>query len=138
MKRAGILAILLVSLGLIVYQAGFAEAAPMGTAWTYQARLLDSNDIADGLYDFEFRLYDDPCTGSQQGGTVVVDDLDVFDGYFTVVLDFGAVFDGEARWLEIAIRPGASIGAYDTLSPRQETTPAPYAIYAQTAGGDGD
>ena len=106
----------------------------MGTGFMYQGRLIDSNSVADGLYDFEFELYDAPSDGNQLGtGTIDINDLDVIDGYFTVVLDFGAVFDGTARWLEIAIRPGASIGAYDTLSPRQETTPAPYAIYAQTA-----
>jgi len=76
--------------------------------------------------------------GSQQGTTVDVNDVDVSDGYFTVALDFGsAVFTGDARWLEIAVRPGTSSDPCDfaTLSPRQEVTPAPYALYA---GGDGD
>jgi hypothetical protein len=138
MKPRKMFTILLVAVGLMVCQAEFAKAAPMGTAWTYQGRLLDANEVADGLYDFEFSLYDDPCTGSQQGSTLDINDIDVIDGYFTVVLDFGAEFDGDARWLEIAVRPGVSIDAYDTLIPRQETTPTPYAIYAQTAGGDGD
>lgn len=68
-------------------------------------------------------------------------DLDVIDGYFTVLLDFGSgVFDGNAVWLEIDVRPGDSNdpNAYTTLSPLQEVTPTPYAMYAETSGGDND
>ena len=143
MKATKMLAILVLALGLIVCQAKVGEAAPMGTAWTYQGRLMDVNEAADGLYDFEFRLYDsnDPCTGTQQGSTIDINDLDVIDGSFTVELDFGSdVFNGEARWLEIGVRPGDSNDANDfvTLSPWTELTPTPYAIYAKSAGGDND
>ena len=51
-------------------------------------------------------------------------------------LDFGSdVFDGDARWLEIGVRPGDQNdpNIYTILSPRQKITPTPYAIYAQTA-----
>jgi len=109
--------------------------APMGTALTYQGRLIDANAPADGLYDFEFKLFNDPCTGTQQGSTIDVNDLDVIDGYFTVELDFGSdVFDGDARWLDISVRPGDvnDPNAYTVLSPRQEVTPVPYAL--QTRG----
>ena len=34
---------------------GLAE--PVGTAFTYQGRLIDSNNAADGLYDFQFKLF---------------------------------------------------------------------------------
>ena len=115
----------------------------MGTAFTYQGRLLDVNSPADGLYDLQFKLYDnlDPVFAAQQGSTIDINDLDVIDGYFTVELDFGsAIFDGEAHWLETAVRPGDSTdpNAFVTLSPRTEMTPTPYALYAQTAGADSD
>jgi hypothetical protein len=44
------------------------------------------------------------------------------------------VFDGNAVWLEIGVRPGElnDSNAYTTLSPRQEVTPTPYAL--QTRG----
>jgi hypothetical protein len=46
-----------------------------------------------------------------------------------VPLDFGAsAFNGDARFLEIRVRPGASGGAFTTLSPLQPITPAPYAL----------
>ena len=139
MKTTKILTILVVVLSLMVCQVQLAEATPMGTAFTYQGRLLDANQPADGLYDFQFRLYNDPCTGNQQGSTVDVNDLDVIDGYFTVELDFGSdpnIFNGDARWLEIDVRIGDSNdpNAYSTLIPRQELTPTPYASYARTAG----
>ena len=112
-------------------------AASMGTAFTHQGRLIDA---ADGLYDFQFALYDDPDPniGTQQGSTVFIDDLDVLDGYFTVQLDFA---DGEpnlyanTRWLEIAVRPADStyINDFLTLSPRQELTPAPYALFTASS-----
>ncbi|MHC4640899.1 MAG: hypothetical protein ACYS32_04585 [Planctomycetota bacterium] len=112
-------------------------AAPISTAFTYQGRLMDSNSVADGLYDFQFRLFDDPCTGNQQDGTIEADDLDVIDGYFTVVLDFGgSVFDGNSLWIEIGVRPFDSNepNAFISLIPRQELTPVPYSLYA--AGAD--
>jgi len=127
------LAILVV--GLMVSLAVVSEAAPMGTAWTYQGRLMDANEPGDGLYDFQFKLFNDPCTGTQQGSTIEVNDLDVIDGYFTTEVDFGSsVFNGNARWLEIDVRPGDSIDIsdYATLTPRQEVSPTPYAL--QTRG----
>lgn len=101
------------------------------TAFTYQGRLLDDNTTADGLYDLQFRLYNAAAGGAQKGSTVTKNDVDVADGFFTVHLDFGAdVFNGEPRWLQIGVRPGNSTGAFTILSPRQQITPAPYAIYA--------
>ena len=42
-KRGKMLKILVLALGLTVYVAAVGEAAPMGTAYTYQGRLIDSN-----------------------------------------------------------------------------------------------
>jgi hypothetical protein len=58
----------------------------------------------------------------------------VSNGNFTVLLDFGAVFSGEARWLEIGVRTNGSSGPYGTPSTRQPLTPTPYALYAPSAG----
>ncbi len=103
--------------------------------FTYQGRLMDNNAAADGLYDFEFKLYDAAEAGVQQGQAIRLDDVDVIDGYFTVVLDFGSeVFDGSNRWLEVSLRPGDSTGIFTALSPRQQIRPTPYALYAERAG----
>jgi len=137
MKPTKISAIMVLALGLMVWPVEVSEAAPMGTAFTYQGRLMDANSAADGQYDFEFKLFDDPnvILGNQQGSTIDINDLDVFDGYFTVELNFGSsVFDGNSVWLEIDVRPGDSNDPNDfvVLSPRQEVTPTPYAL--QTRG----
>jgi hypothetical protein len=59
----------------------------------------------------------------------------VLGGVFTASVDFGAVFDGWPRWLEIAVRPGVSVGDFTVLNPRQPLTAAPYALYALTPAG---
>ncbi len=103
-------------------------AASVGTGFTYQGHLKDNGNPANGAYDFQFKLFDAVSGGAQVGSTVTLDDVPVSHGLFTVKLDFGVgAFGGGARWLDIAVRPGASVGAYTTLSPRQELTPTPYA-----------
>jgi hypothetical protein len=137
-----------------------SEAAEMGTAFTYQDRLIDANYPADGLYDFQFKLYDANTDGNQLGTDVNKPDVNVVDGYFTVILDFNDAngFNGQARWLEIGIGAGQAgppesceidedcpegqicqdeicvdpTVTYITLYPRQELTPVPYAL--QTRG----
>ena len=108
---------------------GLAKADPMGTAFTYQGRLIDSNQPADGFYDLKFVLYDDFMDIM---GEINVDETQINDGYFTVELDFGNVFDGDNRWLEIGIRPGDQNDpcSYTFLNPRRKITPTPYAMYA--------
>jgi len=112
-----------------------APGAALGTTITYQGRLSDGGAPADTAYDFRFTLYNAEVGGAQVGSLVPKEDAIVSDGYFTVQLDFGAgVFVNEARWLEVAVRPGSSTGAYTVLSPRQALTPAPTALYAASAG----
>jgi hypothetical protein len=118
----------------VVFPAEVAVAMPMGTAFTYQGRLMDANSAADGLYDFQFKLYDaQDDEGIQLDGDVNKPDVDVIDGYFTVELDFGCdVFDGNSVWLEIGVRRGDVNDTYVILYPRQEITAVPYAL--QTRG----
>lgn len=105
-----------------------SPTAVVGTAVTYQGRLMVSGSPADGPYDFEFRLYDAAAGGVQIGSVVTIDNGAVADGRFTVSLDFGqSAFGGGARWLDIRVRPGAG-GTYTTLSPRQKLNPAPSAL----------
>ncbi len=128
-----VLALLLGAGRARAHAAARLPAAPggviAGTAFTYQGRLNDGGSPATGDYDFEFNLYDADSGGALVAGPLAVDDVAVTDGYFTVRLDFGAgAFTGEGRWLEIAVRPGASGGAYTPLLPRQPLTAAPLAL----------
>jgi hypothetical protein len=135
MKSTKELAKLVVVLGLMVCLVEISEAVPMGTAFTYQGRLMDKNKPADGLYGFQFKLYDsnDPCTGTQLGNTIDINDLDVIHGHFIVELDFGSeIFDGNAVWLQTSVVESPLGSDPCTLTPRVELTPVPYAL--QTRG----
>jgi len=114
--------------GPVTAQAG------IGTAFSYQGQLKDGGNPANGTYDFEFKLYSDPIVDSQVGPTVPAGDVTVTNGLFTVLLDFRSdVFNGEARYIAIGVRPGSSTGAYTPLFPRQTIAPVPYAVYAGNA-----
>jgi hypothetical protein len=136
MRRTKVLTILVLALALMLWPVEVSEAAPMGTAFTYQGRLMDANSAADGLYDFVFKLYDgnDPCDANEIGGDVNKPDVDVIDGYFTAKLDFGTeVFHGDDVWLHIGVRPGEmnDPNGYTPLSPLQEITAVPYALHTR-------
>lgn len=106
-----------------------------GTAFTYQGRLNDNGNPATGKYDFQFAIYDSSSGGTLIAGPVTASAVVVSNGLFVVNLDFGSgVFTGPARWLNIGVRTNGSTGAFTTLSPRQPLLPAPYAIFANTAG----
>ena len=121
------LSIVLVVLALAPASVGAASLTAMGTSFTSQGRLVDGGTPANGNYDFQFKLFD-VLTGGDQLGSTIAQTIAVSTGYFTTQLDFGAVFNGEARYLEIGVRPGGAGGAYTVLSPRQALTPVPYAL----------
>lgn len=114
----------------LTLSAATVQGLPIDTGFSYQGRLTDSGLPGDGIYDFRFRLYDAEAGGNVVGPLIALDDVDVVQGLFTVVLDFGAVFDGTALWMEIEVRPGASGGGFAVLNPRTELTAAPYASFA--------
>jgi hypothetical protein len=111
-----------------------ALAVPVGSAFTYQGRLADGANPANGPHDLRFVLYDAAVGGAQVGSIVTLDDVPVVEGLFAVPLDFGPdPFRGDARWLEIAVRPGASTGAYAVVGARQELRPAPNAMFSRSS-----
>jgi len=119
---------LVAAVGLAATLASQAMAqTPLGTSFTYQGELRSSGSPANGVYDLEFRLSDSANLGLQVGVTLISNDINVVDGRFTVTLDFGDQYNGDSRWLNIAVRPGASVGAYTNLSPRQPLASTPYA-----------
>src|SRR5260221_8034055 len=105
-----------------------------GTAFTYQGRLNDGANLANGSYDLRFIIYDNSVGGSQLGPILTNYATTVSSGLFIATLDFGANFPGPARWLEIAVRTNGG-GGFATLSPRQPLTPSPYAIMAGDVSG---
>jgi len=139
MNQTKIFKILLALFAVVLCFGPVGLAEPLGTAFTYQGRLIDNNQPADGLYDLQFKLFDASSDGNQLWGDVNTPEVDVIDGYFTAELDFGSVFDSNAVWLDIGVRPGelGDPNLYTSLSPRQLIAPTPYALYAKTAGSGG-
>jgi hypothetical protein len=114
-----------------------APVASFGPSFTYQGFLTSDGLPADGTFDFEFKLFNDPQAGVLLG-LVIVEDVAVTKGYFTTLLNYlPDVFSGEALWLEISVRPGSSTGTFTKLDPRQAITPVPYANYASTVPWNG-
>lgn len=110
------------------------QAANVGTAFTYQGHLNDDGSPANGSYDFQFSLYDDPDAGLQIGLTQTITNVMVTNGLFSSSVDFGeSMFIDDARFLAIDVRP-AGDGDYVALSQRQELTPVPYAISLREEG----
>ena len=126
-----------IALAVLVRAGAVHAQTPQGTAFTYQGRLADAGAPADGTYDFQFRLFDAVAGGSQSGPSVVRDDVPVTAGLFTVALDFGAVFAGSKRFLDIGVRPGASTGAFAGIAPRQELTSGPASLWSAAAPWSG-
>src|SRR5262249_11165593 len=112
-------------------------AFAQGTAFTYQGKLSDSGNVANGQYDFQIKLFDSATvgTGNQQGSLVSASNVTVTAGIFTVQLDFGACptcFNGSPRFLEIAVKP-TSGSTFMTLGPRQPITSNPYSTRSLNA-----
>ena len=98
------------------------------TEFTYQGRLLDSGFAPTATYDMQFSLFDDAATGNQKGQTITVSGVSVSNGIFTVHLDFGSQFAGDACYLQIGIRPAGGPNIFTALNPRQPLTSAPYSV----------
>lgn len=116
---------------MLAWLAGMCHSAAQGTtSFTYQGQLQDGGTNANGAYTMAFALYDAP-TGGNQIGNAITNSPTLVNGLFSVNLDFGAgAFDGNPRWLEITVISGSTT---ETLSPRVQVLPSPYALYAATA-----
>jgi len=103
-----------------------APASPVTTAFTYQGQVKKNGGAYTGACDFKFSLWDAANAGAQQGTTQNAPGVNVANGLFTVELNFGDQFKGDARWLEIAVDCGD--GAFTTMTPRILMTSSPYAL----------
>ncbi len=116
---------------IVIFMVTGTVAAQIDTTFTYQGELQQSDAPANGSFDFQFELYDVDSGGIAIAPPVLLEDIVVSEGIFTVELDFGAsAFTGDARWLEINVRDVNDAGEFTGLLPRQEVKPAPYALFA--------
>jgi hypothetical protein len=136
---------LVISLGVVVAAPRLVPAravqpaGPVSAGFTYQGRLeLDGGPVTASC-DLQFALWDAASGGTQVGGLQQVDSVAVSLGVFTVLLNEGGefggnAFAGEARWLAIAVRCPAGTGTFTPLDTRQPLSAVPYALYAVAAG----
>ncbi len=116
---------------LFLFVFGANVIAAQTTEFTYQGKINDTMGTA-ASYDFEFRLFDVAAGGTAIGTNQRLG-VPVSSGVFTVRLDFGANFNGQPRWLEIAVKPLGSPNAFTILTPRQPMSSAPYAVRSLNA-----
>ncbi|MCB9852598.1 MAG: hypothetical protein H6819_05845 [Phycisphaerales bacterium] len=135
MKRIATIA----SLGIaLVATAAFAQQ-PIGTSFTYQGQLKQNGLPVTGDADFVFTLWDAAIGGNQVGVTATSETGGhaVQNGLFTIALDFtpadGWIYDGTAFWLEVQVAYPAGSEQWETLTPRQRLTAAPYASFSTVA-----
>ena len=118
---------------IFIATGAHARPTPVSTAFTYQGQLKSSGSPVNSTADFQFTLWDALSGPTPVAGPVAANNVGIANGLFTTQIDFGSnVFDGNARWLEIAVRSPAGSGSFTTLAPRQPLTAEPYSL--QTRG----
>src|SRR5690349_7716917 len=130
MRRA--LFTLLCILTVVLLTSLPARAVP--TAFTYQGKLTDAGNPANGNFDMRFTIWNAQAvgTGTQIGPTLTRNPVPASAGIFTVNLDFTNAFTVDT-YLEIGVRPAGSGAGYTTLTPRQQITASPYAVETDNA-----
>jgi hypothetical protein len=114
-----------IALSLVFVVAAFG--VNQGTSFTYQGQLRRSGSAYNGVCNFQFSLWDAASAGTLQSGTLAINSVNVANGLFTVVLDFGELITGGARWLATSVQCSGD-GGFTQLDPRQPLTATPYAL----------
>ncbi len=129
----------------LIFTSSLAFAAIQGDSFTYQGKLIENNQPANGTYAFVVEFFD-----AQTGGVLITSMpnvvTNVSDGLFSLQLDIGDMpFDGNEVWLQLSIAPPPvaidntqGIGLPPTvLEPRHLITNSPYAIQSKFVGQNG-
>ncbi len=111
-----------VLLGILGWLVLTLASPVMAQPFTYQGILKQNGQPVNGTLSMSFKLFT-ALTGGAQVGSTITQNVAVQNGLLTVPLDFGTVWDGSDRYLEISV--GSTV-----LSPRVKITPTPYASTA--------
>lgn len=95
--------------------------------FAYQAYVEFQGRPLEGTRDLRFRMYATSSAGVPLTTALSFDDWPVQRGVVDVPLDFGPVFNGSPRWLEIEIDGS-------TLSPRQRVMATPVSLVSLSGG----
>ena len=101
------------------------DQQPVDTNFSYQGRLKRQGAPYTGSCAFQFELWDAAAGGTQKG-SMTLNAVALTEGLFSVELDFGDQFWGDALWLATAVQcPGDN--GYTDLG-REPLTAVPYAL----------
>ncbi len=89
-------------LASLILTCGVRAQTAAGTAFTFQGRLDNSSLPANGTFDLQFNLFGMPAGGIPLAPTICLDNVVVTGGLVTTTLDFGALYPGAARWVEVS------------------------------------
>jgi hypothetical protein len=126
-----LIACMVMTCALLPTQTAMAQST---TPFTYQGKLMSGGVPANGFYDIVLTPYA-ATTGSQTlGPQFCADNVQVVNGLFAVQVPLRMPPGGQL-FLGIEVREDegtdcASSAGLVELSPRQEVTPAPHAVYA--------
>lgn len=111
------------------------QAATFGNDFTYQGYLNEKGLPANGAYDFKYQFL-----GPNEMDLIVpisieviLDDVAVTDGLFSLLLDGSSIFNGDARFLRLWVRPGDATD-FTQIEGALRIRGVPYAFYADQAG----
>ena len=123
----------LITLLLLACPAGPLLAQSVPQVINHEGLLLDDDGLPmEGMVSLRVALYD----RSEDGNTLWFEEYQVqlIDGYYLLRLgeqnDLGGIFDGEDRYLGIAVNH------QEELQPRQRLVSVPYAMLAENVLGD--
>lgn len=128
-------------LGSLVVTGLASLSWAQSTAFTYQGRLSIDGAAASGVYDLRFTLFNAAVDGVAIAPAACLDNVQVTNGVFTAIIDFGKVFaTNEARAIQIEVRADTGQGCADvtgftTMDERHVITPTPTATWAPQASG---
>ncbi|MCB1590056.1 MAG: hypothetical protein KDI56_14205 [Xanthomonadales bacterium] len=96
----------------------------------YQGYLEFEGKPVSGNRDLRFQLFDAADGGNPLGPALTLPAHPVARGLIQAELDFGPVFDGQTRWLQVEVDG-------TTLQPRQKISATPMAQFALAGAGSG-
>lgn len=111
------------------------NASDQSRGFTYQGVLRGDTGPLNGAADIRYTLYPAATGPFPIGSTLDFPATPVEKGVFSQRLDFGDVFAGKERWLEVEVRTPPGAGAYVAIGPRTRIDSTPYASYALQSGG---
>ncbi|MFI4898662.1 MAG: tail fiber domain-containing protein [Phycisphaerales bacterium JB059] len=104
------------AMGVLAEPPAPTDSSPI----VYRGRLAYLDLPVTTTADVRFRFFESRSGGEPIGEGIELEQVDLDDGWFDAVLDFG--LGRTEGWLEVSVRSPAGVGEYVTLEPRQRVS----------------